>query len=411
MISSGILSHDADWQYPAITEEHAYRRAAESLPEVNGIVYLAFPWATLIDLIWHGKNANNLRESLRRLSDRVMPGTRIATVCQHIRLLDHIDILLEAGITDIFWSHAIRGQQSPPGYADMNVFPFPLYPVQAPGPLPPSSGDRPHLFCFLGAKSEPCYLSPARELIFEILGQDRRGVIRAREDWHYREEVYRDQIGHIQSAHRNPEQQSTKEEEFRDVLSQSVFSLCPSGSGPNTIRLWESLALGAIPVVLSTIWQPPGDPRLWEDGVIFCGENRSEIENLPKNLEKINADKLLLEKKKQACREIWLRYGPRDFIYDIQTLYAAHAQSLPNESPVGNAAKSMKAIPLASDSFFQANRLYREGRYTEAFQIYEALAAREPLGIYSENAKMAKAKLELKKRFQTVQLSAYNSGT
>jgi hypothetical protein len=59
MISSGILAHDADWQYPAITEEHAYRHAAESLPEVKGIFYLSFSCATLIGLIWHGKSAND----------------------------------------------------------------------------------------------------------------------------------------------------------------------------------------------------------------------------------------------------------------------------------------------------------------------------------------------------------------
>ena len=231
-------------------------------------------------------------------------------------------------------------------------------------------------------------------MIFEILGQDRRGVIRAREDWHYREEVYRDQIGHIKSPQSNPELKRTKEEEFRDVLSQSVFSFCPSGSGPNTIRLWESLALGAIPVVLSTTWQPPGDPRLWEDGVIFCGETRSEIENLLKELEKIHTNTAHLQKKRRACREIWLRYGPRDFIYDIQNLYATHAQSLRQPIPVDNTAQSIKTISLSSGSFSEANRFYRVGRYTEALQIYEALAAKEPLGIYFENAKMAKAKLK-----------------
>ena len=366
MIFSGILSHEADWQYPAITEEHAYRRAVESLPEVNGIVYLAFPWATLIDLIWHGKNANHLLESLKNLSDLLFPGTRVATVCQHIRLLDHMDMFQKAGITDIFWSHATRGQQFAPGYSDINIFPFPLYPVQAPGGLPSYSNDRPHLFCFLGAKSEPCYLSPARELIFEILGQDRRGVIRAREDWHYRKEVYGDQIGHIQSAHHNPEQQRTKEEEFRDVLSQSVFSLCPSGSGPNTIRLWEFLAMGTIPVVLSSTWQPPGDQRLWDDGVIFCGETRKEIENLPQELEKIHTNTAHLEKKRRACREVLLRYGPMNFSYDIQNLYATHAQSLRQPIPVDNTAQSIKTISLSSGSFSEANRFFRVGRYSEA---------------------------------------------
>jgi len=31
----------------------------------------------------------------------------------------------------------------------------------------------------------------------------------------------------------------------------SRYSLCPSGSGPNSIRFWESLAVGSIPVLLA----------------------------------------------------------------------------------------------------------------------------------------------------------------
>jgi hypothetical protein len=51
------------------------------------------------------------------------------------------------------------------------------------------------------------------------------------------------------------------------------------------------------------------------------------------------------------------------------------------------------AVNLAADSLPQANKLYREGRYAEALQIYEALAAREPIAIYRDNARMARAKL------------------
>lgn len=87
--------HDADWQYPAITEQHAYHRVRDILPEVEGWVYLAFPWATLIDLVWHGKNAEHLLRPLRTLAGRLEDGARVATVCQHIRALEHIDLILE----------------------------------------------------------------------------------------------------------------------------------------------------------------------------------------------------------------------------------------------------------------------------------------------------------------------------
>lgn len=70
---------------------------------------------------------------------------------------------------------------------------------------------------------------------------------------------------------------------------------------------------------------------------------------------------------------------------------------LPSVVSVSLPTKSVAPTPfvLASNSFAQANKLYREGNYAEALRIYEALAVRESLSIYRENAKMAKAKLSL----------------
>lgn len=57
-----------------------------------------------------------------------------------------------------------------------------------------------------------------------------------------------------------------------------------------------------------------------------------------------------------------------------------------------NPPKPATPIVLAPNSFAQANKLYREGQYAEALRIYEALAAREPLDIYRDNALMCKVK-------------------
>ena len=34
---------------------------------------------------------------------------------------------------------------------------------------------------------------------------------------------------------------------YANTLQRNVFALCPSGSGPNAIRLWEALGYGAHP--------------------------------------------------------------------------------------------------------------------------------------------------------------------
>ena len=328
MTTSSVLAHDANWQYPAITEEHAYRRAMQSLPEVEGLVYFGFPWATLFDLVWHGKSADRLLDSLKNLTGRLRSGPRVVTVCQHIRLREHLDLLVDAGITDIFWSHAVRGDERFPEQVSVNIFPFPLYPVQAMNFRFQGSHPRPVLFSFVGAKGEECYLSPARKYIVESLGSHPRGVVRARGDWHYRGVVYGDQIGFLEKSIRDSAALGSSEKEFRYILLQSVFSLCPCGSGPNTIRLWESLGLGSIPVVLSGTWQPPGDQRLWEDAVVFCDETPEEIKKIPLILDEIHRNKVLLENKRHACRELWMRYGPEGFIHDIQYFYTNHARTL-----------------------------------------------------------------------------------
>ena len=41
------------------------------------------------------------------------------------------------------------------------------------------------------------------------------------------------------------------EEEYIRVLEESIFCICPSGSGPNSIRLWEAVEFGCIPVIIS----------------------------------------------------------------------------------------------------------------------------------------------------------------
>ena len=44
---------------------------------------------------------------------------------------------------------------------------------------------------------------------------------------------------------------------YREVLGRSKFVLCPRGAGVASMRLFETLACGRVPVVLSDDWVPP----------------------------------------------------------------------------------------------------------------------------------------------------------
>ena len=92
--------------------------------------------------------------------------------------------------------------------------------------------------------------------------------IRLTDQWHFEESVYGQQM---QSSHASTavEQIALLDDgvaEYNRVLSDSVFSLCPAGAGANTLRLWESLAVGAVPVLLGS---PSNQPMLPRGGTLL----------------------------------------------------------------------------------------------------------------------------------------------
>ncbi|MFT0861687.1 hypothetical protein [Ancylobacter sp. G4_0304] len=238
------LGYDDEWQYPAITEKHAFERMRASLPEEKALydtVYFGFPFATLIDLInTVGPNNPRTRELQGRLdgfAEKLSLYKRVVTVCQHIRGRDTGHLFAKAGITDLFWSHNVVGETSFPKAPATRVLPFPLYPVQQ---VATDDADirrtRRWLFSFVGAKATPVYLTKSRNMIIDLLKDDPRGMVVDRDAWHYQQIVYDHQImqrsetatGLVNDCHSS---------DFKAIMNDSVFSLCPSGSGPNTIRL------------------------------------------------------------------------------------------------------------------------------------------------------------------------------
>jgi hypothetical protein len=108
--------------------------------------------------------------------------------------------------------------------------------------------------------------------------------------------------------------------EFQDSLRNSTFSLCPSGSGPNSIRLWESIGAGSIPVILADTYAPPGPRDLWERAAVFCAETKEAVRALPERLRALAAEPGRLRAMRQALRQLWLLYGRDGFVSDVQAL-------------------------------------------------------------------------------------------
>ena len=105
--------------------------------------------------------------------------------------------------------------------------------------------------------------------------------IHIKNEWNFQKVVYVDQIKNNVFKTTNDEKLDTK---YLNLLESSQFTLCPSGSGPNSIRFWEALSVGSIPIVLS-------DNLLlnqqieWENYIIIWEETK--FSNLNEYIEKI----------------------------------------------------------------------------------------------------------------------------
>ena len=319
-VDRNIAAYDAHWQHPAITEQHAFNQVRLLAMRGGDAAYLGFPWATLIDVSSHNRTDAErlqvLRGGLESAARAVAGRKRVFTVCQHIHMLKFPELFEAAGVTDVFWAHATHDQIRFGADRGIAIHPFPLYPVQIPEEPVIPIGERPYLFSFVGAKATPIYLTKSRTFLIEELGEHPRGLVRDRETWHYNKIVYDHQVlARARSGAGLINTDAT--EEFKRVMAQTQFALCPSGTGPNSIRLWETISSGAIPVVLADTYKSPGSQTIWEQAVVQCAEDRASIAELPGRLEAIAADPEALRRREAALKILAARYGRSNFVPDI----------------------------------------------------------------------------------------------
>ena len=264
------------WQYPVITEQEFYKQN-RSDPG-----YLGFPWATVIDKRVKLQTVINiLRPFLTK------PGPRF-TCCQHVSFRALIPFFKHLNIQTVYSPHKIRGQDTIHG---VKIVPCPLYAVNVEDPSRNDEfrgcdfmkRDRALLYSFVGGLQRG-YLSDVRQKIFEGQHPPNALVIKTG-DWHFNSTVYSDKQNSKRELHVD-ESHITKTKRYNEVLLDSRYSLCPSGSGPNSIRLWESLACGAIPVLLADTLDLP-EHALWDRAIIRVRE--ADVGRVPEILSQIGA--------------------------------------------------------------------------------------------------------------------------
>jgi len=82
------------------------------------------------------------------------------------------------------------------------------------------------------------------------------------------------------------EQRTVFWERYIEMARRSKFILCPRGLAPSSIRMFEAMCMGRVPVILSDEWMRPEGPS-WETFSIQIPER--EAESLPRILEEREA--------------------------------------------------------------------------------------------------------------------------
>jgi len=91
--------------------------------------------------------------------------------------------------------------------------------------------------------------------------------------WHFNEYVYKRDIYGKKLNRVELPLIHLRTKKYKEVLSNSRYSLCPRGIGPASIRFWESLGAGAIPVNISDdFWLPGEDYFNWDSCVVTVKE-------------------------------------------------------------------------------------------------------------------------------------------
>lgn len=257
------------WQYPSLTEKQAFLNHENRYRQIKNKVYVGCPWASIIDYLhqylpnvsdfWRDNIES--RNYLKRLSiDYRVFDLESHTVCQHVYWWKLLGFWRHIGIKHLYLSHLKKNDS----LSDIDLHPWHLIASNS-----ENSGrnigleykkDRKLLCSFIGSY-ERSHPSDIRVQLKELKSKDIH--IELRSKWFYNDIVYETQLNQICLPDDVVVRDQKDTLRYNQILSDSQFSLCPEGSGPNTIRLWESMSVGSIPVLFTNDWVRPEIDMDW----------------------------------------------------------------------------------------------------------------------------------------------------
>jgi hypothetical protein len=273
------------WQYPVITEKTFYE---QNKTNAN---YMGIPWATIIDKKY------NLTVIYNLLNMYTNKNVVYYTCCQHISFRLLLPLFKALNIINVYTPHKITGENCLNG---VQLLPCPLYAVNYEDKTRNEMFNnidflnikRDILYSFQGAYNPSWYLTDIRKRILEMKHPD-NCYVKHIGNWHFDNVVY--------SAKQNNKYElnetdgdTIRTQKYNKLLIDSRYSLCPSGSGPNSIRFWEALAVGSIPILLADTLELP-EHDLWDKAILRVSEK--DLTTIPSVLSKITE----IEEKERRC--------------------------------------------------------------------------------------------------------------
>ncbi|WP_133468408.1 exostosin domain-containing protein [Paraglaciecola marina] len=260
------------WQYPCATEKQAYEnhldlKLGEHVDIKNKVVniYVPLPWATYVDKKAFPETYLARIQALisyyKTIATENAYTLKVHSVCQHIHWVRMLEMAQKIGITDFHLSHkdSTSGEKQQEIGTNLTLHGWPLIAVnyvtqdRSEGMGRKPMAERKLLASFIGAHM-PHYRDDSRVKLFEAATSCGRQdlFVDLGNEWHFNKVVYEEQVlsREVEAHHIDEHHQKTFR--YNTILSDSKFSLCPIGAGPNTLRFWESIAVGSIPVIFST---------------------------------------------------------------------------------------------------------------------------------------------------------------
>tara|TARA_R110002020_G_scaffold72542_5_gene186648 strand:+ start:5346 stop:6152 length:807 start_codon:yes stop_codon:yes gene_type:complete len=205
---------------PVRTEEQIYRQLSKTSDKDNiGYSYVVMPIADMINKSGV-KNTQNIINDVCEAHNK----EKLIFVCQHIQVCNlyfHDNL--------VFTPHATMFD---------SYIPIPHYSCNYDLEYSKPWEEREYDFSFMGDYNTHA----TRNKVYNLLKGKPKTFFVDTKNWHF----YSDK-----------KTQAINKKNYIELLGNTKYSLCPRGTGPSTIRIWESMAMGSSPIIFSDYLKMP----------------------------------------------------------------------------------------------------------------------------------------------------------